>query len=277
MQNKTVVCGVTWMKLPQFSLSRFGAVSIMKRQIYPVDRISAYEFEFYTEDWPGGSLVDGERRPVRANHYALVRPGQRQQLIPPYRCYFVNFLTSDPELCEFFERLPDTGPMRDPEPILTLIREMMALRDEDTTIGRLKLERCACRLLEIMGEYSAGPERTDQDVVRHRAALVRVDRYIREHPAEDLSLTRLAKLSSMDPSYFHRLFTRMFGLTPAQRVLGCRIAAARVALMNRELGLTEVAQRCGFSSQSYFSTCFKRAVGKSPLAYREEKLNGNQK
>ena len=81
----------------------------------------------------------------------------------------------------------------------------------------------------------------------------------------------------LDPSYFHRLFTRMFGLTPAQRVLGCRIAAARVALMNRELGLTEVAQRCGFSSQSYFSTCFKRVVGKSPLAYREEKLDSSKK
>lgn len=249
----------------------------MRKQIYPVDHISAYEFEFYTEDWPGGSLVDGELRSVRANYYALVRPGQRQQLIPPYRCYFINFLTSDPELCEFFERLPDAGPMRDPEPILTLIREMMALRDEDSLVGRLKLEQCACRLLEIMGEHSAGSDRTDRDVVRHRAALVRADRYIREHPAENLTLARLAKISSMDPTYFHKLFTRMFGLTPAQRVLGCRMAAARVALMNRELSLAEIAQQCGFSSQSYFSTCFKRAVGKSPLAYREEKLDGSKK
>lgn len=265
------------MKLPQFSLSRFGAVSIVKRQGYPVDHISAYELEFYTEDWPGGSIVDGVFRPVRANHYALVRPGQRQQLIPPYRCYFINYVTDDPELCEFFEQLPDAGPMWEAEPILNLVREMMAVRDEDTVVGRMKLERCACQLLEVMSEYIASPARADGDMVRHRDVLMRVERYIRKHPEEDLSLARLAKMSSMDPTYFHKLFTRMFAITPAQRVLDCRIAAARVALTNRELSLAEIAQRCGFSSQSYFSTCFKRMVGKSPLAYREEKLDGNKK
>ena len=263
--------------MPQFSLSRFGAVSIVKGRVFPVDHISAYELEFYTEDWPGGSVVDGVFRPVRANHYALVRPGQRQQLIPPYRCYFINFVTTDPELCDFFERLPDAGPVWDPEPVLILIREMMAVRDEETLAGRLKLEAHACRLLEIMGEYGTGPDRLDRDMVRYRDVLVRADRYIREHLAEDLSLARLAQMSSMDPTYFHKLFTRMFGITPAQRTLGCRIAEARVALTDRRLSLSEIAQRCGFSSQSYFSTCFKQAVGKSPLAYREEKLDGSRK
>lgn len=122
--------------------------------------------------------------------------------------------------------------------------------------------------------FTGVKELQGMNFVRHYE---RAARYIREHPAENLTLAALAKISSMDPSYFHKRFTRMFGLTPAQRVLNCRMAAARVALMNRELSLTEVAQRCEFSSQSYFSTCFKRAVGKSPLAYREEKLDGSNK
>lgn len=265
------------MSVPQFSLSRFGSVSIVRNWVYPVDKISAYELEFYTEDWAGGSMIDGVFRPVRANRYSLVRPGQRQQLIPPYQCYFVNFVTADPELCEMFERMPDVGPMWDMERVLTLIREMMALRDEDTLSGRLKLEICACHLLEIMAEYAGRARQPDRDAVRHREVLVRAERYIREHPAEDLSLARLAKMNSMDPTYFHKLFTRTFGITPAQRVQSCRIAAARVALTDRELSLAEIAQRCGFSSQSYFSTCFKRAVGKSPLTYREEKLDTSKK
>jgi AraC family transcriptional regulator len=84
-------------------------------------------------------------------------------------------------------------------------------------------------------------------------------------------------MSSMDPTYFHKLFTRTFGVTPARRVLMWRIAAARMALTDRDLSLAEIAQMCGFASQSYFSTCFRQKVGKTPRTYRAEKLDESAK
>ena len=39
-------------------------------------------------------------------------------------------------------------------------------------------------------------------------------------------------------------------------------------LLGSGLNVTEVADKLGFSSQSYFSTAFRRVMGVSPSAYR---------
>ncbi|THJ74139.1 helix-turn-helix domain-containing protein [Candidatus Frankia alpina] len=47
-----------------------------------------------------------------------------------------------------------------------------------------------------------------------------------------------------------------------------RIDVARRRLTESELTVTEVAQLCGFSSSSQFSTAFRRETGMSPRAFR---------
>lgn len=95
------------------------------------------------------------------------------------------------------------------------------------------------------------------------------DQYIRDHLSEDLSLNRLAEMSHLDPTYFHKLYTSAYGATPAQRILAFRIAEAKTALMEDSLTLNEIAVRCGFSSHSYFSCKFKQVTGYTPSQYRK--------
>lgn len=257
------------MQLPHFSLSRFGVANIQKRPTHREEElISAYELEFYLEDCPGGTLTDGVFRPARARHYSLYRPGQRQQLVPPYKCYYLNVITQDPELCDFFEHLPDSGMVWNIEAVVELLREMVSVQEKSSLDGRLHLESCACRILALLAAQRLTREPQEQGAFLHRRELMAADRYIREHLTEDLSLERLAEMSNLDPTYFHKLFTSAYGKTPAQRTLVHRITAAKLALAEGEGSVSEIAARCGFSSPSYFSSKFKQATGKSPTQYR---------
>ena len=82
----------------------------------------------------------------------------------------------------------------------------------------------------------------------------------------------LCELFNQLPTYFHKLFTAAFGVTPANHVLGYRISAAKAALVEGALPLVEIAAQCGFSSQTYFCYRFRLVTGQTPAQYRKGKL-----
>ncbi len=256
------------MQLPHFSISRFGTLQI--NRVGDLHPIRFYELEFYTEDCPGGTETDGIFRSAKKGYYALYRPGQQQRLIGPYQCYYLNFSTQDPMLCDFFDSLPDYGPVWNMEGILEQIRKMQRTEDKESLSGRLRLEACAAQVLSLLAQHptaSAG-------AAVHREELVRVDRYIREHYDEDLPLRKLAEISNLDPTYFHKLYTRVYGKTPTQRLLSRRITAAQIALEEGNRPIAEIATQCGFSSQTYFAAKFREVTGRTPTAYRKFKQTG---
>ena len=255
------------MQLPHFSLSRFGTVYIHKTSAN--HRIRFYELEFYTEDHPGGTVTDGVRFPAKKGYYSLYHPGQTQTLVGPYRCYFLNISTQDPALCEFFDALPKSGPVWDMDEIILQIQKMQRTEDQDSLAGRLRLAACTAKILSLLAE----DPHTDDGGFVHREDLMKADRYIREHLAEDLSLGVLAKIANLDPTYFHKLYTRVYGKTPAQRVLSRRMTAAQIALEEGNLSVAEIAAQCGFSSQTYFACKFREIIGRTPTEYRRKKQN----
>lgn len=258
------------MDLPQLSLFEFGAANIKPRNPPRPERtITTYELEFYTDDYPGGTLTDGVFRSAQKGYYALYRPGQRQKLIPPYRCYYLNIATQDPDLCALLDGLPSAGLLWNMDSAVDLLREMILYRDKASLSDRLGLQSCVSRLLLLLNGQQKVGQSTDPATFRWRQTLVVADQYIRDHLSEDLSLRRLAEVSRLDPTYFHKLYTNAYGKTPAQRILAYRIAAAKTALMEGELTLNEIAFQCGFSTHSYFSCKFKQVTGYTPSQYRK--------
>ena len=112
--------------------------------------------------------------------------------------------------------------------------------------------------------------------VTEEMLLQEADRYIREHYMEDISLADLAERCGLHPNYFHKLYTNAFGKTPAQKLLACRIAAAKMALLTGNKSMAEIAAACGFSSQTYFGYKFKQATGRTPLQYRKRILGSRK-
>lgn len=91
---------------------------------------------------------------------------------------------------------------------------------------------------------------------------------IAERYMEPLTLRLLAERTQWHPRYAAMQFRRWIGLPPGEFLLQQRVAHARYLLATTEGKVIDVAEECGFASQSSFYAAFVRLVGKSPGAYR---------
>lgn len=235
--------------------------------------VTVYEFEFYTEDFEGGHMLDGTFYPARKASCILAKPGQKMRTVFPYKSYCFNIFTRDPELCALLDQLPTAFSLWNMETVLEPLRQMIMLRPAQSLNQRLLVQSYACQILSALSHYRQADEAAVRSVAKHRAALINVGCYIRENLSGDLSLEVLAKQCNMAPNYFHRIFKAAFGRSPAKLVEQYRIDDAKRELVSSDLPLDELAAKCGFSSQSYFCSRFKKVTGKTPVQYRDEILS----
>lgn len=99
--------------------------------------------------------------------------------------------------------------------------------------------------------------------------LRQITEHITTHLEQALSLTDLAAVVHMSSTYFARQFKQATGKAPHQYVLRCRIELAQRLLVETDLSLIEIGQQVGFTDQSHFTAVFRRHIGFTPRAYRE--------
>lgn len=95
-----------------------------------------------------------------------------------------------------------------------------------------------------------------------------VRRYIDNHFKENLTLDQLAQLAHLNKYYLAHTFRREFGVSPINYLISRRIEESRFLLRETDHTLSLISQMLGFSSLSYFSQCFRRVEGISPMEYR---------
>ncbi len=98
----------------------------------------------------------------------------------------------------------------------------------------------------------------------------RVRDYIDAHLDGDISLGDLADVAGVAPDSFARRFKVTTGCAPYAYVLEERIRRSEALLCETDAALSAIALTCGFSSQSHFTTTFKRLRGVTPRAYRSK-------
>lgn len=96
---------------------------------------------------------------------------------------------------------------------------------------------------------------------------------IHEQPAKSWSLEDLARASSMSRTMFAQRFRDVAGTPPLSYLINWRMLLAQRELRSSDTRIGALAFTLGYSSESAFSSAFKRHVGESPLAYR---LRGRQ-
>lgn len=84
----------------------------------------------------------------------------------------------------------------------------------------------------------------------------------------DLSLVSLSSMLDVSPNHLSACIKKYAGETFINILIRKRMEAARDLLSSSPLKIQEVAQRCGYTDQHYFSYCFKKYCGESPNAMR---------
>jgi AraC family transcriptional regulator len=97
----------------------------------------------------------------------------------------------------------------------------------------------------------------------------RVVDYIEKHPAEHLSLTRLAQIAAFSPYHFHRVFKSITNETLFDFSQRLRLEkAARALLASANSSITQTAQQHGFASNATFARAFKAHFSMSASDWR---------
>jgi len=133
------------------------------------------------------------------------------------------------------------------------------------------------KLLTIFAEYLA--ILSNQTLIQRQNAelpmVARVKGFIREHYAEDLSLSQVAKVANTSPFYFCKLFKRATGLTFTKFLSRVRIEKSRSLLSNPQIRVSEVAYEVGFQSLTHFNRVFQKILGQSPTEWRLSMQKGD--
>ena len=119
---------------------------------------------------------------------------------------------------------------------------------------------------ERIGKLNSGSRQSPEERFRRH-----INDCIERHSADCLfGLGAIAAMSNYSPSYFSRLFSRVYGVPFSQYLAGYRVDRSKKLLMQESMTLHEVARKSGFCSTSYFCSVFKKKTGKSPRQYAAE-------
>ena len=96
-----------------------------------------------------------------------------------------------------------------------------------------------------------------------------VEAYIRAHYADKFSLPALAEAMHVDRAYLARCFKHVKGITLLEFCNLVRCENAQEMLTHSELSITYIASAVGYISASHFAQVFRKTLGCTPSAYRE--------
>lgn len=85
----------------------------------------------------------------------------------------------------------------------------------------------------------------------------------------DISLSKLAEILHVNPSYLSRAYHREFGMTISEHLLNIRIEQAKKLLAFTKIPVTHISFNVGFSDPNYFARVFRKKTGISPSEYRK--------
>jgi AraC-like DNA-binding protein len=87
--------------------------------------------------------------------------------------------------------------------------------------------------------------------------------------SRELTVDELAEVAGYSRYHFIRQFHKHYGMSPMEFVTDLKMRMAVRLLQTEKLTVKEVADRCGFSSASYFCKVFLKHHGKTPAQFRD--------
>lgn len=98
-------------------------------------------------------------------------------------------------------------------------------------------------------------------------------KYINTHFTDKITVDDVALATNVSKVYLQKLFKNQFKKTIHEVIVEKKLNQAKYMLEHSNLSVSEIAQRCGFSSSEHLRSVFHRAIAASPQAYRKNIIN----
>jgi transcriptional regulator GlxA family with amidase domain len=123
---------------------------------------------------------------------------------------------------------------------------------------------------EIRRPFDSYGFRANRATAVHDELVAEAQQRLLERIAEPPRLAQLAAQLGVTPRTLQRRFERALDISPRAFLQRARLELARELLRHSNLGIGDVAARCGFASGSRFAGQFRRHHGLTPQAYRRQ-------
>ena len=226
---------------------------------------NAYEIAFF----------EGEERPITVNDEPVtvgkgrvlcLRPGDVCRLPLPCRAYYVR-MTGDVACVKQQMELWGHG-FACPEQEAMIAHVKQIAEAEAAGDGCRKLAGFLMLMSQLRDQWNTESGIATGASAKTQQAVRLGLQYIREHFREKCTLKEIAAASGRSPIYFHDVFKETMNVTPYEYIAQLRLEEAKRQLALTDLDPAEIAEQCGYCSQSYFNFVFKKTTGMTPLHFR---------
>jgi len=94
--------------------------------------------------------------------------------------------------------------------------------------------------------------------------------YVNEHYLDNICIRDISRRFNVNANYVSYLFKKEGGVAFTEYITELRINYACTLLKTTWISVGEIAEKTGFNDYYYFTRVFKKAIGKTPTAFRNE-------
>ena len=133
--------------------------------------------------------------------------------------------------------------------------------------SRAHLTRFACEYADYLAQLRKN--------VSH-GVLADIDKEIREHFAENITLKQLSEKYYVNSAYLGQLFRKKYGQSFKDYLVRYRMEQAAVKLIRTDKKIYEIAEEVGYRDLDYFVNRFIDIKGCTPAKFRKQAMNGGK-
>lgn len=148
--------------------------------------------------------------------------------------------------------------------IIDIVEKIFSVKSKSLTLANLMI------LFSFFLENSMIEKKSDVSFHnKHTEEIKKVIEYMQLNCVEKLTLSSLADILHFSDNYFCSFFKKYTGMTVFEYLNHLRIQKACELLRTSENPISEIAEKCGFESASFFIRKFKEIQSCTPRQYRE--------
>ncbi len=216
----------------------------------------------------GHAVIDGKIYENKAGNLVFVKPNQRRYSTDCYTCYYIHIRTD--EFPTLLNDILTVTTCTQPSLFKHIFCDIIEICQNRTEANEIFLRSKIYELLFRFNEQSRINSRASELKIEH-GIISKAIKFIESNLSKNIILKDIADSVNFSPTYFHKTFTAYMGKTPHQYLLEKRISKAKHYLLTTDVPISEIAEKCGFSSFSYFDYQFKKQTGITPHKFREGK------
>ena len=241
-----------------------GLVAIHRHEFYEIEIIL---------DGAGVYNIDGIDYPIKSGSLFAMTPISFHHINFTGKTRLINFMFTLNScnldlLSQLFVNQPHfclNVSQEDLSFLLTLAQEGEKIKDKTVTYYSTAILEC------VLGKICS---LSNKSLISNKVSpVLHAILFMQNNFTKKITLEYVSKIANYSPNYFCTIFKEYTGTSFTNYLNNLRFEYATKLLINTDLSVSQISNRCGFNDYSHFLSLFKTKYGTTPKKYRQENYN----